>query len=1334
MASSSHKAFPLVFRGIELKTEPSLLTDGQFWACDNVASLYEGGLSPRLGSVLEAGFTTADYVFSIHKMSLGGADAANPRYLGDATNLIRVTGPYSTPVNVGAGLSLADRARWEAKTFNAGDSGTPISFFAHPSRPMRDNGAYSVLLPWGIAAPERPVTAVPGPTGFAGAVTPLAGTSRLTITVSSFAQVLGTYYRIFPSSLVGIVPGMLFTSSGSAVDVIVDSVDAISFFADFPASAPTNGMSLDSSYTPIAGLIADGTTFTEDFAASVDWALSAATFPSQPATPDFSSNDNVHIGLYIDNPACISEIRVRILVNGSTTDYYEKAISISPLQAYINTTQTAITTQIAYSAQVAAAAAGSSSITSQQLQPVAFPPIVSPTWFEFDVPKNLFNPVGNAGNSPYSWDNVTGLEIAVITLAVAGTPSFNVWVGQVYASGGGGLDSLSLASETAYSYVTTVRNPITNEEGNPTPLQVNSAWLSVYNRPIVIGCPGVETNPLIGTPQGGNPLIAGFGSVSVYRAGGTFADSIYRFVGYATNPGRTGGVPNVTLFTDNNSDSQIADADAVQFDNYGPVASSLPNQFSATISVLTNDGNGFFTITPTGWTGPSDLTTFLNEGSTLTVGTGDNQETCVIAFVTSTTLIVWLQNPHLVGDPLVCNAVVNQPCDVICQAGDAVLLAGDKNNPHIVYRSKAGAPAAFPIINLETGNSHQQIIGSPDNPINGLVDYGGWYVSLNLENISTFQIWLGAFANVTTSPSSRGLTVKNVFCKVGTSIWFLSYDGIYAWAGGSEQKMTESLDQIFRGIAVGVFQPVDYTQTNFMHLFYYQNTVWFIYMDTASNLQTIRYNTLYKRWEPTNFNYTKPMTCLLVEEDTGRMIGAADSLYEMEKGNSDNGSSISWGAITGWYAPEGKTVNKQNTEVMIELQNPSDSVTVNVWYDYSTTPDPVDQFVIAPGSARRFVPLPLGVAIGASNGKEARVIAIELLGNSTSAVTVFSIQFSYNILTEIQRGRVTDWTDLGYPHDKRLYQFWIDYDMYGQTVDLLLDIIKGKNGNTIQLGIQTFTLAGAGRAQVTIPINDGTIVKKVRLRPGVPTTDYEIFSWNFEPFEKYPPDVSLFTPFSDSGYPCEKIYRGYTVEINTGGIDCNITTEVDGVSIGSPAVVNTSDADRARMITLPTSVTNPIIGKIARILLNPTTSSGLAQLFKGPDFDFWKEPCQRNYWDSGELTFGTQSFKMIKQLWIEYLCAQGILVDVYVSGGVLLKTTALPAHVNRDIERFFINDAVGSVLNKSKVYRILIRSSVSTSPYKFYIQGSRVEWLDQSGDQRSSYQQTGLSELTSTQG
>jgi hypothetical protein len=1543
VADSKSKAFPLVFKGISLKEDVGLLPDGTFQLAQNITSIQEGGIGPRRGTQQYGANVSLGPVIGLAKLSIGTNDATNPRYVGSGTPLYRVTGPYTTFVLV---QTYATASRWEYATFNAGTAGTPYIFFAHPSGMLWDNGSFGPpLYPWGISPALLPCQATPANpnlannVGFVTLTTQSAGTDRLSgVSVSSATQIGTNYWAVTPNSMAGIAPGMYVFIGGTLS--VVDSTTATTFntyFAGTPSGA------IHSYYESVATPTtpsANGNSFYGEWDAAVDWSFDG--------TPDsgYSSDDLVHVGILVSDPNDIVQLRILVLVNGSTSDYYLKAVVPSVTQGLVDTTQTAVAVQQTIATDTTQGVLGDTVYPSQyaqQAQPVQMTAQTVPTWMEFDIPKSDFLPAGNAGSGAFSWKNVTGVQVWVDSQTVTGSPSFAVEVGAIYAHGNQGPDSVSSTSASPYQYLFCLRNPTTQEQGNPCPYMIPSNFVSVQLRAVQVTVYGFDTS------SAGNPALVGTGSIAVYRAGGTFADAIFRFVGYATNPGASAGIPLSTVFIDNFSDADIENNDAIEFDNYPPVASSLPNPYNSTLSgsPTTVGGSPYPNLMRVAIS-PTPASQFFTVGSPVTIGTGANQETSTIVAVGSNYIWVYLQFAHFSGESITADFVVGQPCDIICQAGDSLLLAGDANNPHICYRSKAGEPSQWPIINLETGNSHQQIIGSPDNPIMGLLDYGGGYVSLNQKNIYIFNIWLGQFLNITETPADRGMIGKHLWCRVNNQIWFVAYDGIYAWAGGGCVKMTEALDPIFVGLAMNGYAPVNLANTANIWMECFENYVYLTYEDINNQVYQLRYSLVYKRWEPLLFSQQSggiisALTAMMTERDTGRLVAAtyinfvgASLLVVMESGTSDlwttvgggpaAGLGIQWHGTTGFMAPESRTMNKQFLELMIELTNPFDAVTVGLYYDYSGTLDPIDQFTIATGAGRRFVPLPLGVASGATFGKEARTIAISFSGQSQNAWAIYSAELTYIPLAELQRGRITDWQDNGHPWDKRIYSITLDYNTYGNFVTLDVDILSGVNGSTQNLAIQSLVIGapGTGRTQKEFPIIDGVIAKKIRLRATVPNPDFEIFGYEIKcenyppdivyfteykddgnafkkyyqqlildvntggftipvkveldgvivqtvnvnstldtrnvqivlgpdligkkarlllgtvptggmfqlwgesydtqpadkgqvthstdwddlgsPFDKrlitisfeyntlgspvtmlmdtisgvdgttisiavqnfvlsgggrsrqsfaitidtivkmvriypastfttlqvwkysftkidYPPDIIAATEWTDNGWKCEKVWRGIELDIDTGGVACGMQLELDG-AIVQTWTITTTDVDRSRILTCNSN----LIGKLARMIPSPGFG-GKAQIFK-VTYDVWNEPCYRTIWDSYEVTLGYVGFKVIRQMWIEYLCTAGVTISVYVAGDQLFFQATLPAHACRDIERFFLPDQANGQYNKSKVYRIVITSADGLTPFKLYQESTRIESLALSGEQRASYAQFPISTLT----
>jgi hypothetical protein len=1554
MAETKNKAFPLIFKGVNLKQEPALLPEGAFSSTINLTSLQEGAIGPRRGSQMFTANTPLGVIHSLAKLSLGN-DATDPRYCGDGSLMRRCTGPYTTftTVNTYATTFLAPSSlptsRWESATFNSGTSGTPYIFFAQATAMRWDNGTFTQLYPWGITAALFPATAtptnpaLPGNPGYVILTTQIGGSNRLSgsPTVTSATQISQDYFQVTPSSMNGILSGMYLYMNG--VLGLVDTITATTFNV-YSTVIPTGSIvsyyqlvNLTSTGGSAPTLTANGSNYYGEWDNSVDWSFTGS--------PDdgYSSDDLVHIGLWVSNPAYITQLNIQVLVNGSHTDYYLKAVAPSSVQTYVNNATLAAQIQAAVAAAITAGSIGNVIFPSEfgsQLEPIQIAPQAAPVWMEFDIAKSDFLPVGNAGNGPFSWKQVTGVQVWALSATVTGSPAFSVEVGAIYAHGAQGPDNVTDAAALPYQYVYILRNPVTGEMGNPCPYMATQNMVTVQLRAVQVTVYGFDNSAT------GNPALTGFGSIAVYRAGGTFADGLFRFLGYSTNPGvDSNGFPLTATFVDNFPDLLIAGNDELEVDNYPPVASSLPTPLNTTLGIAptpVGGSNPYPNLYSVDIGGSAHL--YFTVGSQLTIGSGSNQEIANVFSVGLGFVQVWLQNQHFVGETLTCGVRIGQPCDIVCQAGNSLLLAGDVNNPHICYRSKAGYPGEWPIINLETGNSHQQIIGSPDNPIMGLLDYGGGYVSLNLKSIFIFQIWLGQFLNITETPADRGMIGKHLWCKVNNQIWFVSYDGIYAWAGGGCVKVTEDLDLIFVGIGAEGLNPIDFTQLDQIFIQSFDNYVYLSYRDTSNLINQLRYSLIYKRWEPvvyTSVAAQGALTSMMVEKDTGRLVGAiflngpgTSELHLLEMGTSDHytgapnsGNPIVWSGTTGIMAPEGRALNKQYVELLVELSNPHDTVTVGLFYDYSGTLDPVDQFTLTATTNRRFVPLQLGVSGGTVFGKEARVFAIQFTGSSIGIVQIFSVQMTYIPLAELQRGRITDWQDNGHPWDKRIYAITLDYNTYGQAIDLFLDIIGGVGGNTQTLAVQTLQISGADRSQQEFAIIDGIIAKKLRLRAQTTTTNFEIFGYQIKaenyppdivnfteyddsksPFEKYfqqlvldvntngiaipvkievdgtivqtvtvtatlntrdvtitlnpdimgrkarillgtvptngmfqlwgasfvtmpadkaavdhsfdyddlgspfdkrlitvsfeydtggttttmlmdtvtgvqgstlntavqsfvlsgtgrckqsfsitidtivkmvriypqsttvslrvwkytftkidyPPDIVPATEWSDNGWKCEKVWRGIEVDIDTGGVACQLQLELDG-SIVQTWTITTTDVDRVRILTCNSN----LIGRLARMIPTPG-SGGKAQIFK-VTYDVWNEPCYRTILDLYENTLGYVGFKVIRQMWVEYLCAAAIVVSVYVAGDALFYQVELPAHADRDIERFFLPDQANGQYNKSKVYRIVVTSIDGVTPFKIYADSSRVESLPLSGQQRASYAEFKWSELTQPQ-
>lgn len=942
-----------------------------------------------------------------------------------------------------------------------------------------------------------------------------------------------------------------------------------------------------------------------------------------------------------------------------------------------------------------------------------------------------------------------------------------------YATLGAPIGS-GIGPNGTYQYVYTFLDPRTGSESNPSMVQPPGAVVDTGGAYNAISVNLYNTGPAyvtnVADPFYVDPRINNQKSVLVvYRSGGAYFDGLYRRVGYADSPNGS----NLVVFTDTISDDAIASAPIALFDNDTPVTSTLKVPFSGhtTTPLLSGTTNSFTLTLDRGlYPGVTKIADILSPGTTLQIQDADKTESVVLWHIDGDfDITIFCQFPHDAGVVISTGSTANKPCELIAQAFNSLFLAGDQNNPNYLYKSKTGRPEAWPVVNLEDASPGSVEVGTPEDYIVAITEFNGDIVCLNKESIYVERMW-GTNGSMTTpirTQAERGLFGKRAWVKGDNALYYLSYDGIYMWSGGASVKISEAIDPMFRGEYVNGFVPFSFSTSNkvsgvsyldSIQFFYYKNELIIFYYDAGGGAHTLRYHTLYQRWW-LDEESGRIRTAGMFEGDTGLFLYAStdnagtpgavelliadtpvtDAIPSSSDGwtNSthNDGQAIAWIVKTAFFNDGLPSMNKHWGDLVLELKNNYQNVTVKVYYDYSATADTVDVFTIAPAGGRRRISLPLQSA----HAKEAYAMAVEISGSGTEPVTLYNLVLHYLPLEEIQRGRAYDWDDLGWPYDKKLTQVTIEYDTFGWNVTCHMDIIYGIDGANLVLAKQDFTLTstppnynpatpvtGPLRAKQTFPINDATICKLVRLRPEESATDFKIIRYDFK-FEQYPPDTSLFTEWTADGYPCEKILRELIVEVNTGDVDAKVAVQVDGTDqeylVPTQEVVHTTDSDRNRILTFNSDV----IGRMFRTVNTPGTG-GKYQLFN-LKYNWIPEPCAVVHWDSYEQAFGWNGWKFMKQCWFEYLCRVALILRIYTDDFQLFHETTLPPHDHRDVERLYVpNISDKKIFNKSKIYRFTLDSCDQCSPFKLYRDSTRAEIMFLTGDMRQAYVQNQLFE------
>lgn len=1311
---------PFEYKGFVQKKDPAQLGPGEYYQAENISAQQEGALTARTGHQELTPDALASPCVSISKLNLGGADADNPRYLGSGTEIYRTDSTYAE-TSVYTGLTASQR--WSAIQYNAGTSGTPSLYVSTKTAAIRDNGTYTTLQKWGIDPPPIPVTAtVQTPTleylaisggapGFTTRFIPGTNSNGSGLkTVSAFGTGPG-YVQITPTAggsiqgVNGIYVGMILSildGTGGNEQIIVLAVDAVSFYAvtvlSHIAANVTLGWNQETFSTVHGTALYAYNGFTLD-----------ASFNG---TPDngYETDDDFHIALLSTDVINVTQIEIRIVPNysgsaGSATDYYTHSIVPSSVMS-----------------------AGSAT---------------SPAWLELNIPKNVFTLVGNAGAGAFTWKNIN--EIDVIATANSTGAGQTVGVSSIYFIGGGGLNS-SAAGTTLYDWLYTYRSPNTQSEGNPCPAMISANLPPpVTNSKMTLTLTGTVQ---AATQANGIADISGPGSINVYRRGGTFSDGFYRHVGYVANPGSGATVQ----FIDNASDASLDTAATLEFDNDPPVPSNLPVALTANILHFQSSGGGtdYATSSQANGGAAANLTTnattrlvlsglpasftastiasTITVGSTVQIGFGNTFELCIISSVgygtgtdtTSAWLEVYLQYNHNTtandsSETIECDTILRGRCDLVHQDFDCLFLAGDDNNPATLYQSKVGRPESFPVVNLENQFAQQINVGSPSNPINGISSIGpGELVCLNLDNLFIIQVWAGQMQQPIKAPASRGLYSKWCWCLGDNRIWYLAYDGIYLWGGGESQKVSEQIDYLFKKQTVNGIAPIDYTQAATFSFAYAENSLYVVVIDTNGIYHRLRFESLYNRWTIETIYAAATgasaftIDALFTEPDTGNFLvaitatGAQSYLWLADFYSTTDGwvtlptdgIEIQYTIWRYWPIAD-PSADYQINEVMLEMLNPADAVTMDLLYNYATAPTNT-----------------ISVAVGQL---PARGRLFSTVNSADSGIVQYSIGL-----------KLTGATGTGVPTTFYTWQ-WRNFEWTGSPDGLpqefgWLDVEANTNGVSVPFQLQldgasvyTFPISGTffSRAS-TVVLPQNLTGKQWRILPSAG------YSGTLQVYKITPHDY----PWSDSGYGCPKTFGWLSIEVNTNGVAVPMQLQIDGTTQTYNFTVTGTYFNRSNTITLPSNLT----GVMWRIVPLTAGYTGLIQIFSvAPRFE--KLPCSITHWDSLYQIYGSAGWKLAWQIWLDYQSTVPLIFSVYRDGNVLFYQATVPAFPQRDVARFYlppINIPAGGTapqLNKSQGYRFTLDSSDGVTTYQMYRDGSRVETHNLDGDQRSGFEE-----------
>ena len=509
-------------------------------------------------------------------------------------------------------------------------------------------------------------------------------------------------------------------------------------------------------------------------------------------TPD----DLFVLVMSVSSPAAVQEVRLQLDVNSSgfTTSYYYKSITPATFQSGVSSPQStspaqAVTNEVSGRAggvvnqnttgisnlpisvqkEIAVQPLPTGDPNVPRLQPVTMT-TGSSSWSVIYIRKGDFIPVGNAGAPGLDWSNITSWQIQVITNT---TGSTTVGLNALYTQSGYGPSSYG---GVGYDYRYTYFDATTNTESNPSSLQyfpvttVNPAGVST----LIVLRQAIQ----VSGQYSSNPRVT---HVRIYRRGGVLPGPQWLLVDKITNTTGTGTFNYKDIY----SDAQIAESSQLNLANDPPVTSTLRNPIVTTLNGALNPSAPFTPITVM----VNAVGAVFLVGQVVNIGNASDLEQVIVSSGGVGTFTACVQLSHANGEPVQVFAQPAIPANLCALAYNQVWLAGDPNNPHLLYFSNPGFPENFPPQNYIP-------VSNPSDPIMAVINFRG---TLFVATKTTwYQIYPSNPPVAQPTGSKHGLAASFGWTQTESAVWFIAFDGIREFNGTDGVYRSALIEWLFQ--------------------------------------------------------------------------------------------------------------------------------------------------------------------------------------------------------------------------------------------------------------------------------------------------------------------------------------------------------------------------------------------------------------------------------------------------------------------------------------------------------------------------------------------------------
>ena len=1060
----TYKSLPLILaagRGVIARPIIDRAPEGTWLSLFNCESREEGALSSRYGSIIvnrdPNGTVGGQNYFLPSQIQtitrLKGLNGQQWRYAATQAGILyrragNTQGPYSQIVT---GLSGNPFSSIISPTYA---SGLPFLFIADSALMLKDNGSGSPTR-WGILPPTQVAYAIPyAPTivqidafaSSAGYTTSgFSGITRSTFaTVNGIngASILGGNYQTYAcgdKSVRNAFNGML-GSDGTGLRQIFNIQPDTSAFSINPL-----GLSL--------GPAADAFAFN-----SVNGTVAASSTGSIGKTASFNfgsylPEDLFVLAIALSNPAAVQEVRLQFDVNGSnyTSSYYYKSLSLPSYQSGISLPQTTPPEQ-AVNAAVFSRAGGSTNLRQvnapyEQIIPEDDPAIgwVQPntltsgsdSWTIAFCQLGDFVAVGNAGSPGLDWSNITGWQIQIITNSQGST---GVLLNGLYLQGGSGP---SCYGGLGYDYRYTFFNFATGTESSPSSEQyfATTQWNPAATSTLIPMRQSVNvTGQYSSDPQ--------VSHIRVYRKGGVLSQN-WLYLDQFPNVTGTGA----WAYQDIIPDSTILQDNILNLANDAPVTSSLQTPFTTTLSSPLTPAPPYSPISVSVVGG-----TFV-PGQIVVIGTPQNLEQVFVVSGGSGLFTACIQLSHAAGEQVQVFSLPAVPCNLGALAYGQVWLAGDPNNPHLLYYSNPnpqGATAGFPE-NFSPANYIP--VSSPSDPIAAVINFRGTLLVATLTTWYTIQPGSPPIAQPT--GSKHGMVASFGWAQTENAIWYRAIDGIRTFTGSDGSYASLPVEWVFQqggNAQVQSLSPIPFASASnptLDQMAFRNNKVYLNYLGQDGLWHQLRYHTIYQRFEDANSSfllgpaiyYEADLNTILIAEyiNVGG-VSAGWAIAQWNTNQSDgedagwatNGSGLVTGPInfapqTPYFDQNAPNHQKQYNVLTIDANTQNQVLQVYLLFDDGTV-------TLNLGTIQSTTRTKFQLLVNGGEGQQAYRISLKLVGSVKSAPILYQADLHYVMLAEQRSSYDSYWLKFGTDESKLVKQLYIDYTSSSDvTVQVFMD-------------------------------------------------------------------------------------------------------------------------------------------------------------------------------------------------------------------------------------------------------------------------------------------------------